>query len=86
MACARVRAAPIATDDTKESADRGGSDMPGRRRDLPEERRPPREEATSRARLEDRTRVELYELARKLGIAGRSEMSRAELLEAIRRR
>jgi len=50
------------------------------------ERRPAREEPAGPGRLEDRTRLELYELARKLGIAGRSEMSRAELVEAIRRR
>lgn len=43
-------------------------------------------EASEPARLEDRTRTELYELARELGIAGRDEMSRAELIEAIRRR
>lgn len=40
----------------------------------------------ARTRLEDRTRTELYQLARELGIAGRDEMSRAELIEAIRRR
>lgn len=38
------------------------------------------------ARLEERTREELYELARRLDIAGRSDMSKAELVEAIRRR
>jgi hypothetical protein len=37
-------------------------------------------------RLEERTRSELYELAGELGIAGRSEMTRLELIEAIRRR
>lgn len=37
-------------------------------------------------RLEERTRSELYELAGQLGIAGRSEMTRLELIEAIRRR
>lgn len=38
------------------------------------------------ARLEDRPFEELYELAGKLGIASRNEMTRAELIEAIRRR
>lgn len=37
-------------------------------------------------RLEDRPQVELYELAQQLGIGGYSELSRAELIEAIRRR
>lgn len=37
-------------------------------------------------RLEDRPQVELYELAQELGIGGYSELSRAELIEAIRRR
>lgn len=36
--------------------------------------------------LEERTRLELYELATELGIAGRSDMSKAELIESIRRR
>lgn len=36
--------------------------------------------------LEQRTRVDLYELARELGIAGRDEMTKSELIEAIRRR
>jgi hypothetical protein len=40
----------------------------------------------SLVRLEERTRVELYELARELGIAGRDEMTKSELIEAIRRR
>lgn len=34
--------------------------------------------------LEDRTRNELYEEAKKIGIEGRSEMSKKELIEAIR--
>ena len=38
------------------------------------------------ARLEDRPQVELYELAQKLEIAGYAEMSRPELIEALRRR
>jgi hypothetical protein len=42
--------------------------------------------ATGGARLEERPQVELYELAQKLEIAGYSEMSRQELIEAIRRR
>jgi hypothetical protein len=37
-------------------------------------------------RLEDRTRVELFEMAHRLAIAGAAEMSKAELVEAIRRR
>lgn len=37
-------------------------------------------------RLEERTREELYELAGELGIAGRTDMSKSELIEAIRRR
>lgn len=35
-------------------------------------------------RLEDRTRSELYEVARKEGIAGRSKMGKWELIDAIR--
>jgi len=38
------------------------------------------------ARLEERTRVELFELARRLDVAGYADMSKAELVEAIRRR
>lgn len=34
--------------------------------------------------LEDRTRAELYDEARKIGIDGRSTMSKAELAKAIR--
>jgi hypothetical protein len=59
---------------TSGSARRGGSDA-GRR--------------TSKAdpkRLEERTRLELYELAKELGIAGRADMTKSELVEAIRRR
>ena len=37
-------------------------------------------------RLEERTREELYELARELGIPGFGEMSKTDLIEAIRRR
>jgi hypothetical protein len=37
-------------------------------------------------RLEDRTKDELYNRARELNVAGRSKMSKAELIEAIRRR
>jgi hypothetical protein len=36
--------------------------------------------------LEERTRLELFELATELGIAGRGDMSKSELIEAIRRR
>jgi len=43
-------------------------------------------QAEAGARLEDRTRVELFELARRLDVAGYAEMSKAELVEAIRRR
>lgn len=35
--------------------------------------------------LEDRTKDELYEEAKKIGIEGRSEMSKEELIEAIRK-
>lgn len=35
-------------------------------------------------RLEDRTKDDLYEEAQELGIAGRSTMSKAALVEAIR--
>lgn len=38
------------------------------------------------APLESRTRLELFQLATELGIAGRGDMSKAELIEAIRRR
>jgi hypothetical protein len=40
----------------------------------------------SGARLEDRTRTELFELAHRLDIAGYADMSKSELVEAIRRR
>jgi hypothetical protein len=36
--------------------------------------------------LEGRSRVELYEMAKELGVPGRDDMSRTELVEAIRRR
>jgi hypothetical protein len=35
--------------------------------------------------LEDRNRQQLYEVARKKGIAGRSKMGKSELIAAIRR-
>lgn len=35
-------------------------------------------------RLEDRTKAELYEEARKIGIGGRSKMDKAALVKAIR--
>lgn len=35
--------------------------------------------------LSDRTRQEIYEVAKKQGIAGRSQMGKWELIEAIRR-
>lgn len=35
--------------------------------------------------LEDRTRTQLYDRAKKLGIEGRSKMGKWELIEAIRR-
>ena len=35
-------------------------------------------------RLEDRTKDDLYEEAQEIGIEGRSKMSKAELVEAIR--
>jgi hypothetical protein len=34
--------------------------------------------------LEDRSKADLYDEARKIGIDGRSKMSKAELIEAIR--
>ena len=37
-------------------------------------------------RLEERTRDELYNRAKELGIAGRSRMSKAELVDAVRDR
>jgi hypothetical protein len=53
----------------------------------PAGRRSPRSETQKAGvRLEDRPQVELYELAQQLGIGGYSELSRAELIEAIRRR
>lgn len=52
-----------------------------------------REAAKSRRRggkagraLEDRTRTQLYDRAKKLGIEGRSKMGKWELIQAIRRR
>lgn len=44
----------------------------------------PRRKAPARARLEDRSRAELYERAKALDIPGRSSMSKDELIEAIR--
>jgi hypothetical protein len=38
------------------------------------------------SRLEDRTRDELYDRARQLGVRGRSAMDKAELVAAIRER
>lgn len=35
--------------------------------------------------LEDRNRVQLYELAKRKGIRGRSKMGRAELIRALRK-
>ena len=35
-------------------------------------------------RMEDRTKAELYDEAKDIGIAGRSSMSKAELVKAIR--
>ncbi len=37
-------------------------------------------------RLEDRTRQQLYDRARELGIEGRSKLGKWELIEAIRKR
>lgn len=37
-------------------------------------------------RLEDRPRMELYEIAKRLEVPGCTEMSKPELIEAIRRR
>ena len=51
-----------------------------------------RQAAKSRARggkpgrnLEDRTRQDLYEVAKRKGIAGRSKMGKWDLIDAIRR-
>ena len=51
-----------------------------------------RQAAKSRARggkaghaLEDRTRPQLYETAKRMGIAGRSKMGKWDLIKAIRR-
>jgi hypothetical protein len=38
------------------------------------------------ARLEDRTKEELYNRAKQLGVSGRSEMAKDELVAAIRKR
>jgi len=46
----------------------------------------PQRGAESDERLESRSRVELYAMAKELGVPGRDDMSRAELVEAIRRR
>lgn len=43
-------------------------------------------EAAEVTRLEDRPRTELYALAQRLEIAGCADMSKPELIEAIRRR
>ena len=36
-------------------------------------------------KLEDRTRAELYDQAKRIGIAGRSSMTKAQLVRAIRK-
>jgi hypothetical protein len=41
--------------------------------------------STAGGKLEDRTRQELYEQAKKKGIAGRSKMSKTQLVAALRR-
>jgi len=46
----------------------------------------PRGKPTTGERLEGRSRVELYEMAKELGVPGRDDMSRSELVEALRRR
>jgi hypothetical protein len=38
------------------------------------------------AALEDRNRQQLYEIAKKMGIAGRSKLGKWDLIEAIRKR
>jgi hypothetical protein len=63
---------PTTTTGAGRAPRKGGSPREGR-----EEQHPP---------LEERTREELYELAGQLGIAGRSDMGKSELIEAIRRR
>ena len=49
---------------------------------------PPRAKRSEAATppLEERTRTELFELAQRLDIPGYAEMSKSELVEAIRRR
>lgn len=47
---------------------------------------PARAAGQGSVRLEDRPQVELFALAQQLGIGGFAEMSRPELIEAIRRR
>lgn len=61
------------------------SKQPGRSQARADQGRPARDVAGG-VRLEDRPQVELYELAQQLGIAGYAELSRPELIEALRRR
>ncbi len=59
-------------------------------KDRREEGRTPRKRTSGtgnpRTRLEDRTREELYNRAKDLGIKGRSKMKKSDLVEAIRNR
>ncbi len=48
-------------------------------------RRPPAGASDGPTPLEDLTRAQLYERARQAGVAGRSAMSKAQLLAALRR-
>jgi hypothetical protein len=66
---------------------RGGVAMPGwTRNDERQYEKRTAGEGNPNVPLEQRTRDELYNLARELQIAGRGEMTKAELIEAIRRR
>lgn len=49
-------------------------------------RREAKPETGDVARLEERPPAELYELARRLEVPGYAELTKAELVEAIRRR
>jgi hypothetical protein len=48
------------------------------------DQRHPSKKGGESARYEDRSRDDLYDRAREIGIEGRSNMSKAELIEALR--